>query len=243
MVACRQCGKTWEGVRPQPLLVNGLCLACRRRIEAAEQAAAEAWCEHCGFRPATTVVHRGLCPDCRASYRHGLALWLHDLLWKPQGAAANRRPQPQSYWGRIGVYIFGGAALSGLLGSCLIAPSEAPVGDPAGDPALIILWAMVLGSGAGVGCIVGAFVVPDRPEERQRRPEEQHQPVLPDTRPPIEPRPYTAPSPARTNHRAKGVTRPGMSTLERPSKQLPPGSSRAAEKWPPPPRVRQHRKG
>ena len=189
MTACRQCGKTWPAGTRAPVKY-GLCLACRRRpqlIEAAEQAAAEAtvWCEHCGFHPATTAVHQGLCLDCRASYRHGLALWLHDLLWNPQGAATNQRPQPRTYWGRLCPFIFGGAALSGVLGSCLIAPGGAPVGDPVGDLASMIVWAIVLGFGASVGGLVGAFVVPDSAEERRQRPEGQHGAV---TLPPPVPR-------------------------------------------------------
>ena len=234
MSTCRQCGKTWaSGTALRPPLVNGLCLACRRMVEAAN------WCEHCGrsVRSDAPVVHRGLCPDCRASYRHGLALWLHDFFWDPRGAAATQRPQPRSYWGRMRVFLFWGVVVGAGLG--LWVGTGTDVGGMAGSAVAVIFTTF----GAGVGLLVGAIVVPDRADERRQRPREQRQPVLPDTRPPVEPRPYIAPPPARTNHPAKGMTRPGTSTLESTRKQPPHGSSRAAEKWPPPSRVRPHRKG
>ena len=240
MAACRQCGKMWASdTVHRPPLVNGLCLACRRRIEAAEQAAGEAWCEHCGFRPATTAVHRGLCQDCRASYRHGLALWLHDFFWEP------------------------GAALATLVAMLVLAVTTGAIGGLIlGVPGGIVL-------GGFVG-LFGFFLViqaarpeehtvtlpPPTPRERARErgvslgPSQTGAPTLPAhtvTLPPPEQasqtrRPLTT-LPARQHNPAKGVTRPGMSTLERPSKQPPHGSSRAAEKWPPPPRVRPYRKG
>ena len=196
--ACRQCGKTWEGVRPQPLLVDGLCLACRHRLR-------------------------------------------------------EQRLQPRSYWGQIGVFMFLGVVICAIGGLILGG----------------LAWMMLLGLiGLGGGYILGALLAASpedhtvtlpQPAPRERtggravslsssQPSASHAPTLPDhtvTLPPPEQasqarRSLTTTVPARQHNPAKGVTRPGMSTLGRTSKQPLPGSSRAAEKWPPPPRVRQH---
>ena len=204
-------------------------------IEAAEQAAAEAtvWCEHCGFRPATTAVHRGLCQDCRASYRHGLALWLHDLLWHPWGAADNQRPQPRSYWGRLCPFSIRGCSVERGAWLLLDCAERSACRGAVDDLALMIVWAIVLSFGAGIGGLVGVFVVPESNDERRQRTEGRAVSFGPSQ--PGGPHATLCRTTLlfpRGNAPVPSMTRPGLSacTLERTSKQPPHDSSRAAER-------------
>lgn len=133
-----------------------------------------------------------------------------------------------------------------------------------------LAWMILFGLiGLGIGFLILGAVLAQRPEERAvilpppvpkkqaggrgslgpYQPDAPHASTLPGhtvTLPPPEQasqaqRPLTTVT-ARQHNPAKGVTRPGMSTFGETSKQPPPGSSRAAEQWPPPPRVRQHGK-
>ena len=133
-----------------------------------------------------------------------------------------------------------------------------------------LAWMMLLGLiGLGGGYVLGALLAaspedhtvtlpPPAPRERtggravslsSSQPSASHAPTLPDHTVTLLPpeqtsqarRPLTT-VPARQHNPAKGVTRPGMSTVGETSKQPSPGSSRTAEKWPPPPRVRPYRK-